>query len=110
MGFWKNVERELEYIGKTRKELAAVVGFDVTNISFGIKRNSIPSADMALKISKFLGVSLEFLLDFDGNSEPRTSDNIQINEIENCLRRFSREDINAVHVITKALNEKYKKN
>lgn len=109
MGFWKNVDEELEYIGKSRKELAAEVGFDVTNISFGIKRNSIPSADTALKISKVLGVSLEYLLDFAEGSEITTSYNPIIDEMVNCMRRFKNEDLNVVSVVISALNEKYKK-
>lgn len=107
MGFWKNVDNELEYLGKSRKELAAAVGFDVTNISFGIKRNSIPSADTALKISKFLGTSLESLLEFSENSEQKNSINPQIAEIESCLKKFSPEDLDAVHGIINALNKKY---
>ena len=106
MNFWKKVDSELSYLGKTRKELAAAVGFDAANVSFGIKRNSIPAADTALKVAHFLGVSLEYLLDM---SEPanQNSTNPQISEIENRLRRFSQNDINAILSIVNALNEKY---
>lgn len=106
MNFWKKVDSELSYLGKTRKELAAAVGFDAANVSFGIKRNSIPAADTALKVARFLGVSLEYLLDM---SEPsnQNSTNPQISEIENRLRRFSQNDINAILAIVNALNEKY---
>ncbi len=106
MNFWKKVDSELSYLGKTRKELAAAVGFDAATVSFGIKRNSIPAADTALKVARFLGVSLEYLLDM---SEPANlnSTNPQISEIENRLRRFSQNDINAILSIVNALNEKY---
>ena len=63
MGFWKNVDKELEYTGKTRKELASEVNFPDSYISKGIARNSIPSADLALKIAHALKVPLENLLD-----------------------------------------------
>ena len=106
MNFWEKVDNELKYLGKSRKELASFVGIDVANISFGIKRNSIPYADTALKISKFLGVSLEYLLDMsdpiDQNSAP-----IQVIEIDNKLRRFSLSDLNVVLTVVNALNEKY---
>ena len=62
MKFWENVEAELKYQNKTRKQLANFVGFDATTISKGISNQSIPSADVALKISYFLNVSLESLL------------------------------------------------
>ena len=38
MSFWKNVDKELEYTGKTRKELAAEVNFPDSYISKGISR------------------------------------------------------------------------
>lgn len=107
MSFWKKVETELEFLGRSRKDLANEIGFDVTTISFGIKRSSIPSADTALKISKSLGVSLEYLL---GMSDKKNNSDflpLQIKEIENILRRFSQKDLNAVTSIVNALNEKY---
>ena len=63
MSFWKNVDDELKFQCMERKQLAAIANFDVSYIGKGIKRNSIPSADLALRISKALNVSLEFLLD-----------------------------------------------
>lgn len=106
MNFWKKVDFELVYLGKTRKELANAIGFDAANISFGIKRNSIPAADTALKVSRFLGVPLDYLLDM--TEEPcQNPPNPQISEIENRLRRFSQTDLNAVLAIVNAINEKY---
>ena len=109
MNFWKKVDSELIYLGKTRKELANAIGFDAANISFGIKRNSIPAADTALKVSRFLGVSLDYLLDMcdDENQNSKNPLNSKISEIENKLRRFSDSDLNAVLTMVKALNEKY---
>ena len=45
MGFWKNVDDELKYQGKERKELAAAADFDVSYIGKGIRRDSVPAAD-----------------------------------------------------------------
>lgn len=106
MNFWERVDSELKYLGKTRKELAAAVGFDAANISFGIKRNSVPYADTALKVARFLGVSLDYLLDLN-ESTSQNSESLQISEIENRLRRFSQNDLDAVLSIVNALNEKY---
>ncbi|WP_294428640.1 helix-turn-helix domain-containing protein [uncultured Treponema sp.] len=106
MNFWKRVDSELKFLGKTRKELAVAVGFDAANISFGIKRNSIPYADTALKVARFLGISLDYLLDM--NEEPnQNASNQQISEIENKLRRFSQNDLNAILTVVNAINEKY---
>ena len=106
MNFWERVDSELKFLGKTRKELAATVEFDAANISFGIKRNSIPYADTALKVSRFLGVSLDYLLDMDEEPSQNTF-NKQILEIENKLRRFSQNDLNAILTVINAINEKY---
>lgn len=62
MGFWQNVEDECEYRGISRKELAEKANFSVHTISNGIKRNGMPAADLALRISKILNVPLETLL------------------------------------------------
>ncbi len=106
MNFWEKVDSELKYLGKTRKELASYVEIDVANISFGIKRNSIPYADTALKVAHFLGVSLEYLLDMD-ESPVQDITNLQLTEIENKLCHFSQNDLNAVSTIVNALDEKY---
>lgn len=106
MNFWKKVDEELCFLGKTRKELANAIGFDVTNISFGIKRNSVPAADTALKVSRFLGISLDYLLDMNEEPSPNTF-NKQILEIENKLRRFSQNDLNVILTVVNSINEKY---
>ncbi len=63
MGFWNNVEAECEYRNISRKELAAAAGFSVNTISTGLKRNGMPEADLALRISRALNVPLENLLE-----------------------------------------------
>lgn len=62
MNFWEIVDSELEYKNLDRKELASKAGFNVSNISKGIKENNIPAADTAVKIATFLGVSVEYLV------------------------------------------------
>lgn len=74
MTFWENVDSELKYQNKTRKQLASELGFDATTISKGISNGSIPQADMALKIANYLNVSLEYLL---GLPEKSVSKNAQ---------------------------------
>ena len=106
MNFWKKVDEELSFLGKSRKELANAMGFDAAIISFGIKRNSVPAADTALKVARFLGVSIDYLLDMNDESSQKSL-NPQISEIENRLRRFSQNDLNAILTVVNAINEKY---
>lgn len=65
MSFWENVEFLLEQKDILKKELTLEIGISESAFSKGKQRNSIPAADTALKISKFLGVSLESLLDIE---------------------------------------------
>lgn len=62
MNFWEIVDSELEYKNIDRKELALKAGFNVSNISKGIRENNIPSVDTAYKIASILGVSVEYLV------------------------------------------------
>ncbi|MBR5932394.1 MAG: helix-turn-helix transcriptional regulator [Treponema sp.] len=86
MGFWKNVENELQYKGISRKELAHQANIAYTGIGLGLERDSMPGADTALKISKVLGVSIEYLLGEDDN--PSNLDN-KNSEIE-LFRKYKR--------------------
>lgn len=63
MSFWEKVEKELEYRGISRKELAFRANIAYQGIGLGIERNSMPRADTAVKISKVLNVPLEYLLE-----------------------------------------------
>ena len=60
--FWEKVDEELNFRGMPRKELARIADFPDSYISKGIARKSVPSADLALKISHALNVPLEYLL------------------------------------------------
>jgi hypothetical protein len=61
--FWKNVNDELQYQGMTLKTLSILTGIPYTTITNGRNRpDSIPAADIAVKISKVLNKSLEWLL------------------------------------------------
>ena len=62
MNFWNVVIDELEFQNKTRKWLAAEASFDVSTIGTGLKRESIPQVDLALRIAKALNVPVEYLV------------------------------------------------
>lgn len=70
MNFWKNVDEELTYLGKTRKELSIQANFDPSYIPKGILRGSVPSADLAVRISHALNVPLEQLLEMNPTPSP----------------------------------------
>lgn len=94
MSFWEKVEKELEYRGISRKELAFRANIAYQGIGLGIERNSMPRADTAVKISKVLNVPLEYLLEKKDIELKSESDiNIIEKKFENsnedeCLRLF----------------------
>lgn len=62
MNFWENVAQEREFKNLTRKELAYKAKFSLNSISTGIARNSIPSADVAVRIARVLETTVENLM------------------------------------------------
>lgn len=76
MGFWNNVIDELEYQGKSRKWLAEEANIDTSTIGAGIKRNGYPQSDVAVRISKALGVSVEYLVTGKSSSCSNETKNI----------------------------------
>ncbi len=90
MSFWKNVDDELKFQGIERKELASLADFDVSYIGKGISRNSIPAADLALRIAKALNVSLEYLLEVPETSYAKKKENsTDINKALHLYHKFS---------------------
>lgn len=73
--FWSRVLELLEWKDISRKELAAKVGISYSSVHNGIKLNSIPSADIALKIAYELNTSIEYLV--FGNNFLHESENEQ---------------------------------
>ncbi len=72
--FWKNVNEELQYQGMNIKTLSQLTGIPYTTITNGKNRpDSIPSADVAIKIATVLNKSLERLLGEDGNIKSETN-------------------------------------
>jgi plasmid maintenance system antidote protein VapI len=65
MGFWKNVDNELKYRGFSRKELALSIEMKEQSLHKAIERDSEVSAITALKIARFLQVSIESLLELE---------------------------------------------
>ena len=82
--FWERVDKELEFLGKTRKSLAIEVGFNLGNIGKGIQLGSIPSAETAVKIAQVLGVSVEYLV----NGTETTKSPSQKETEQNQLRLY----------------------
>ncbi|GHV93241.1 transcriptional regulator [Spirochaetia bacterium] len=63
MGFKENLKAELTYSGMLVKELAALSGVNKHSIDNYLNtKNRMPSAEIAVKIARILGVSVEYLV------------------------------------------------
>jgi len=64
MGFRENLKAELTYSGLLVKELAAQTGLKKHTIDNYLSiRGRMPAADVAVKIARALGVTVEYLVD-----------------------------------------------
>ena len=90
MSFWANVSYELDFQGITRKELSYRVNIKEMTIHKAIERDSIPSADTAVKIAKALNVSLEYLLDLpDDKNTPAQNKYSEQNKMTRLYRKYT---------------------
>ena len=91
MDFWKRVEEELEFQGKSKKELAALTEIKEQTLHKAFERSSSPSAETALKISKALNVSIEYLVTGKESKEESENQRIspQIKELITKLNHFT---------------------
>jgi transcriptional regulator with XRE-family HTH domain len=63
MGFRENLKSQLEYSSITVKELADLSGVKKQTLdSYLSTHSNIPSAEIAVKIAKVLGVTVEYLI------------------------------------------------
>jgi transcriptional regulator with XRE-family HTH domain len=74
MGFKQNLRKELDYKDIKVKELSdkADVKKGALEMYLGV-RESMPPADVAVRIAKALGVTVEYLVDGDNSSQDKAS-------------------------------------
>lgn len=89
MAFWNVVIDELEYQGKTRKWLAKEAKIDISTIGTGLKRQSMPQVDLAIRVANALKVPVEYLTTG------------KIPSLENPLKN---EDLHLFHKYSKIIN------
>ena len=78
--FWNRVLDLLDRQGISRKEFAMKVGISYSSIHNGAMLNSIPSADIALRIAYELHTSLEYLV--FGSKYPSVSNNTSLSSTQ----------------------------
>ena len=86
--FSKRVKEELSYLNKTQADLARFLNVSQSSVQQWLQKGSIPAADTALKIARFLDVPLEYLIDGTRAEERKP---VQLSDYEKRLLEGSRE-------------------
>lgn len=60
--FKERLNAEIDYKGYSKTEFAEIVGISLGTLNMYLYRDSIPSADIAVKLSKALNTSVEYLI------------------------------------------------
>lgn len=108
--FWKNVTEELQYQGMNLKTLSYLTGVPYSTLTNGKNReDSIPTADVALKISKVLNKPLERLLgenavvpvkDDDSSTDNKNAMDVHLfhkyEVLINCLEKYTPQKQDAI--------------
>ena len=87
MGFKENLKSELEYKGLLVKELAHKSGIKKQTLdNYLSTHNSIPNAEMAVKIAKALDTSVEFLI----TGEKPETNNSETSDVTELVSKYKK--------------------
>ncbi|MBQ8013251.1 MAG: helix-turn-helix domain-containing protein [Treponema sp.] len=103
MSFWQNVENELIYKNISRKELAEKASFAVSGISLGLAHNSIPNADVAVRIAEVLDVSTEYLVTGKEKNISSKENAALIQHIVSDMKKLSQYDLETLAILAKRM-------
>jgi transcriptional regulator with XRE-family HTH domain len=109
MGFRENLKSHLLYVDMTVKELAARSGVKKKTLdSYLGAYGYTPSAEIAVRIAKALGVSVEYLVEGVENEKDRPLSSLpqDIREIVPIIERLSRKDRQVVLTLANSLKNR----
>lgn len=95
MSFKDNLREELNFQGLMIKDLAEKTGLNQASLSNYLRENnSIPAADIAVKIAKALNVSVEYLVN-GKNSQINSQENFscEVIRLAKKLSKISTQDL-----------------
>jgi transcriptional regulator with XRE-family HTH domain len=105
--FKQNLRSELDYLDLTVKELSAKTGIAKGTLDcyLGI-RSSMPPADIAVKIARVLGVSVEYLVTgTESRNDSLLSYNQNIRSIVQLLSHLAEKDVEIILALIKTFNK-----
>ena len=108
MGFKENLRDEISYQGLLVKEVALGAGLNQKSLSNYLRENSsIPSADIAVRIAKVLGVSVEYLVTGKKDSVPQyyVHYSAEIRQLADKLSKMSARDRKLAAALINAMDD-----
>jgi transcriptional regulator with XRE-family HTH domain len=100
MGFRENLKSELIYQGMLVKELAVLSGVSRHTLDNYLNaRGHIPSADIAVKIARVLGVSVEYLVTGEEWSHEKAAQNRRSYTLPESIRGLNASDRRLIYGI-----------
>lgn len=104
--FKNRLNTEIQYKGLSKTEFAEKAGISLGTLNMYLYRNSIPSADIAVKLAKILNTSVEYLV--TGKLSPNThSSNWKKQEINTIINTMNEKQLNSFLEISRAFKESY---
>ena len=102
MDFADRLRAEIEYSGMLQKELAAKAGIKKRALDMYIgTQKSMPPADVAVRLAKALGVTVEYLVE-GRNSSPTEDVDIKLkNDLKNIPVTLRKKILETIHLISK---------
>lgn len=102
MSFSENLREILDIRDIEVKELSAGTGISRNTIDNYLSgQKSLPNAENAVKIAKYIGTTVEFLV--LGEANQKNSWNEEINELIKNLKRLKKSDFDSIRAIVKSL-------
>jgi transcriptional regulator with XRE-family HTH domain len=93
MGFKENLKSELAYQDMQVKELSEITGISRYTLgNYLSARERIPTADVAVKIARALGVTVEYLITGEENLMDKPSLGPEIRELIQNYKNLSKDD------------------
>ena len=106
MDFRTRLREQIDYLDLTDKEVAARAGITKRALdSYVGARGCMPSADVAVKLARVLGVSADWLI--TGELNPPVDNDIQ--QLNNLYKKLSTHDKKVIIDLIKILNKESSK-
>ena len=104
MGFKENLKSELDYQGMLLKELSLKCGLKKQTLdNYLSTHNSVPNAEIAVKIAKALGTTVEYLITGENSKNSNESSSEEIKNLVSSFKKLSPENRSLVINLLKFL-------